>query len=82
MTNANCIWVLSADDHPVPGSRDIAAKLFIAEKTVKTHVKMGSDELTLLLVLEQLYEGVIPWQQTTAEKDSSSRLGFPDQERQ
>jgi len=29
----------------------------------------------------QLYEGVIARQQTTAVKESSSRLGFPDRER-
>ena len=82
MTKANCIRVLNVGDHPLlreaGDRRDAVHRGEYGQGPCHAEFRRTYS----LLVLEQLYEGVIPRQQTTAEKESSSRLGFTDQERQ
>jgi hypothetical protein len=82
MTNANCIRVLSVDDHPLLRESGYRREAVHRGEDGQGPCQAGFRRTYFLLVLDQLYEGVIPRQQTTAEKESSSRLGFPDQERQ
>jgi hypothetical protein len=78
MTNATCILVLSVDDHPLLRESGDRREAVHRGEDRQGPCHAGFRRTYSLLVSEQLYEVVIARQQTTAEKESSSRLGFPD----